>query len=572
MLLMRLAVLAAAALSALAPGASPARAQDELAVGNFVANSVTVYPRTASGNTAPLRTLQGPATSLGGPEGIVMDFVHGELLVANFSGNAITVYPRTASGNTPPLRRLQGPGTMLAGPNGMVLDLVHDELVAANDQGSITVHARTASGNTPPLRVIQGSATGLAAPAGVALDLVHGELVITDAVSDSISVFARTTNGNAAPLRTIRGNGTGLDLPIGVVVDLVHDEILVANLNGATSTITAYPRTANGNTAPLRTLRLGFPIGLGLDLVHDELVVATQSNAVAVYRRTASGNAAPLRTLEGGSTGLGTPQFAAVSTSPPLAAAVLPLSRSHQVGTLLTAFATIINGGPGPAQQCLVRPPASRPAGLGPFVFQTTNPISNVPTGTLNAPASVPADGFQTFVFGFTPTGVIPPTSLAMNFLCENTTPAPTDVTSFLLVTSADPVPDTVAVAATISGDGVVRIPGASGTQAFAVATANVGAPGMIVVSADTGNAGLPVTMTVCETGAGGLCTAPPAPTVTIQFDGGTTRSFAFFAQASGSIPFVPGANRAFAWFRDPGGVTRGATSAAICTAPNPGC
>jgi len=125
---------------------------------------------------------------------------------------------------------------------------------------------------------------------------------------------------------------------------------------------------------------------------------------------------------------------------------------------------------------------------------------------------------------------------------------------------------------ATVSGDGVVRIEGSMGQQVFVIGTANVGATGTVTVSADTGGAALPVTVTVCETNAAGACLAAPADAVTVQYVTGTTRSFGFFAQANGSIAFDPAGNRLVARLKDPGGVTRGATTAAICTTPNPGC
>jgi hypothetical protein len=64
---------------------------------------------------------------------------------------------------------------------------------------------------------------------------------------------------------------------------------------------------------------------------------------------------------------------------------------------------------------------------------------------------------------------------------------------------------------------------------------------------------------------------ANPTPTVTVNYLTGTNRSFAFFAQASGSIAFDPANNRVFARLRQ-SSVTRGATSAAVCTVPNAGC
>jgi hypothetical protein len=321
------------------------------------------------------------------------------------------------------------------------------------------------------------------------------------------------------------------------------------------------------------------PAGLSLDLVDNELVVANTAGgfglgSVTVYPRGASGNTFPLRTLFGQPTGLNIPEGVTLTAIPPLSAAVLPLSRSHQIGTFLTAFATIINSASFPAQQCFVALPANAPAGLGPFVFQTTDPTTNAVTGTPNTPANIAGGGaLQTFVFGFTPTAVIPETNLAMNFLCDNTLPAPfvAGVNELTLVTAGTPVPDTIALITTVSGDGVVRIASASGTQVFAVGTSNVGAAGTIVVSADTGGAVLPVTLTVCETNNLGTCLAPPAPSVTVSYAAGSARSFGFFAAAAGSIVFDPGVNRIFVRLKE-GGTLRGATSAAICTQPNTGC
>jgi hypothetical protein len=550
-----------------------AQAQDQLVVTNLNANSVTVYPRTASGNASPIRTVVGPSTGLMGPLGVAQDLVHGELVVANNFGPSVTVYPLTANGNVAPLRTLGG---LAFRPAQVAIDLVHDELFVLSSS-ILQVYPRTASGNAAPLRSLVGSFTGLVEASDLALDLIHDELVIVNAASNAITVFPRTASGNTAPLRTIQGVTTGLISPAGVALDLVHDEVYVANQTS--SSVTVYARTATGNTAPRRTLQgnatgLDFPAGLALDLVHNEVVVPSLLGSVNTFSMGAFGNAPPLRRVTGPSTGLSSPEHVALSANPPLSAAVLPLSRSHQAGTLLTAFATIINAGPGPAQQCLVLPPATGPADLGPFIFQTTDPATNAPIGTPNTPGNIPAGGQQTFVFGFTPTAAIPETSLAMNFLCENTVAAPAipGLSDLTLVTDSKPVPDTVALITTVSRDGVVRIAGSTGHQGFAIGTANVGSTGTIIVSADTDGQPLPVTLTVCETDVLGNCAALPAPSVTVSYEAGATRSFAFFASASGSIPFNPAVNRVFARLKDSGGTTRGSTSAAVCTTPNPGC
>lgn len=119
-------------------------------VGN---HSVTVYPRTASGPTAPMRTLSGAATGLSSPAGVLVDTLYSELVVANFNTNSVTVYPRTASGNTAPIRTVTGPATFLANPVGVGVThpFGQDELIVSNASTftAITVHLRTATGNTP---------------------------------------------------------------------------------------------------------------------------------------------------------------------------------------------------------------------------------------------------------------------------------------------------------------------------------------------------------------------------------------------------------------------------------------
>ena len=137
---------------------STAWGQEELFVSNLN-NSITVYSRTASGDTAPIRTLSGAATGLSGPQALAVDTVNNELAVVNegpfpffFPLSSITVYTRTVSGNTAPIRTLSGSATALASPFGVVVDTVNNELVVANLSDGITVYTRTASGNTPPIR------------------------------------------------------------------------------------------------------------------------------------------------------------------------------------------------------------------------------------------------------------------------------------------------------------------------------------------------------------------------------------------------------------------------------------
>jgi hypothetical protein len=251
---------------------------------------------------------------------------------------------------------------------------------------------------------------------------------------------------------------------------------------------------------------------------------------------------------------------------PPLAAAVLPSSRSVQVGTPATAFVTLINSGTSTAVAPWIAKPPGFPAD---FSFQTTNPSTNQPIGTPNVPVDIPAGQAQTYVISLDPTTAIAPSEVAFVYQAENATgPTPIlpGVNTLLLSSSFSPIPDIVALAATLTNDGTVHIPGSSGANAFAVASVNVGAAANITVSADTGPVTLPLALFVCQTGASGQCLGSPQPSVTVQIGTNATPTFSIFANATGTIVFDPATNRIFVRFKDAGNVTRGSTSVAVTT------
>ena len=247
-------------------------------------------------------------------------------------------------------------------------------------------------------------------------------------------------------------------------------------------------------------------------------------------------------------------------------AAVLPASRSVQVGNTATAFATIVNSGTADAAGCGITPVTAVPAD---FLYQTTDPASNALTGTPNTPVAIAAGASQSYVFAFTPTADLPSTEVELAFDCTNTDKAPVTVglNTLLLSAATDPVADIAALATTPSGDGVVGLPGGTGTGAFAVATANVGNSSTITASPDTGVTALPLTLSICTSDPlTGVCQASPAPSVTTRIDAGATPTFSVFAKGNGTVPFDPATNRIFVRFKDAGGVTRGSTSVAVQT------
>jgi hypothetical protein len=250
-----------------------------------------------------------------------------------------------------------------------------------------------------------------------------------------------------------------------------------------------------------------------------------------------------------------------------LLAAVLPDSRSLQVGQVGTAFATVLNAGSVAGSACAIAPATGVPAS---FTYQTTNPATNAVTGTPNTPVTIPAGGSQSFVLALTPTAPFPPTDVAFIYTCANSpTPAPSVVGLNTLNVSAStsPVPDIIAVSASTDPGYMDVTPGRISTGFFAIATFDLGIGGTFTVSADTGAANLPLTLTVCQTDPqSGACLATPAPTVKVTMNNGDKDTFGVFAEAAGIIADMPAVNRVFARFTDSNGVLRGSTSVAVRT------
>jgi virginiamycin B lyase len=249
-----------------------------------------------------------------------------------------------------------------------------------------------------------------------------------------------------------------------------------------------------------------------------------------------------------------------------LVAAVLPSSRSVEVGNTATAFATIINSGSSALSGCAIVPVTTVPAS---FVYQTTNPATNALTGSPNTPASIAAGGSQSFVIAFAPNAPFAPTIVMLGFDCTGVSAAPsnTGLNTLLLSASTTPVPDIVALAATAQNDGILHITGTSGSNAFAVATVNVGASASITATATTGAATLPLAISLCQTNPmSGQCISSIGPSVTLTINANATPTVAIFTTASGTVPFDPANNRIFVEFSDAGGVVRGSTSVAVET------
>ena len=208
-----------------------------------------VYRREASDREKPLRVLEGEHTGLYDAHGLAIDLKKKLMFVGNW-GNAsdyrvagsgkfyspsITVYPLDASGDTAPLRVIQGPKTQLDWFGGMSLDPDNGNLYVANDVGnSILIFKETDQGNVAPSRIIKGPKTGLSHPAGISVDAKNKEFWVSNMGNSSATCISLTANGDAAPVRTIRSAPAGrvslkFGKPQAVAYDSKREEYLVPN-------------------------------------------------------------------------------------------------------------------------------------------------------------------------------------------------------------------------------------------------------------------------------------------------------------------------------------------------------
>jgi 6-phosphogluconolactonase (cycloisomerase 2 family) len=239
---------------------------DIYSVESDVGDRMVVFDIEANGNVKPKRLLETPHRVYN----VAVDEGKQELYMTREYPPEVIVYRKEAAGPEKPLRMLIGINTGLEAPHGIAVD-VKNQLLYVNNWGmtdqialpgsgrfnppSIKVYPLDAKGDTPPVRVIQGDQTQLNWPGAMALDSSTGELYVANDVNHSVLVFSGIAyvNGNVPPSRVIKGDRTGLQNPTGVFIDAKHQELWVSNLGNSSATV--YPLKANGDVAPLRTIR-----------------------------------------------------------------------------------------------------------------------------------------------------------------------------------------------------------------------------------------------------------------------------------------------------------------------------
>ena len=255
----------------------------------------------------------------------------------------------------------------------------------------------------------------------------------------------------------------------------------------------------------------------------------------------------------------------------PLVASVLPNSRSVQVGTPATLFATILNPSAEGGENCRIE---LNSAVSGAFDYQATNPFNNLPVGTVNTPVAIAPGSFQTFVMILTPDQEHTPSEVELEFLCDNLGPvAPINgVNTFTFSASTPAVPDVIALGATPTADGVVSLPITTRSNVFSVASVNLGVGEELFVGAQLSNPAVSASIAMCQTDPlTSVCINPPVPTtepIELMVDSQATPTFGAFVSSVGEVPFDPANNRVFVRFADASGAIRGSTSIALRTEP----
>lgn len=133
--------------------------------GKLSGPSVTVYPKNATGDAAPLRVIAGPKTQLDWPTGVAVNSETGEIYIANDGGDSILVFGPNADGDVAPSRLIKGPKSLIKNPTGVFFDAKNQELWSTNfGNHTATVYKPDASGDAKPLRVIRSAPIGKPVP------------------------------------------------------------------------------------------------------------------------------------------------------------------------------------------------------------------------------------------------------------------------------------------------------------------------------------------------------------------------------------------------------------------------
>jgi len=236
---------------------------DEIVAPNPLAAAIVIFRGGASGEEAPIRTIQGARSGLSRPETVAVDEKNDELFVGDPGDRRVLVYKRDADGDAKPLRTIQGPKTKLLQVVGIAVDPNRDVLVVSSYSrlpGGVTgllIFGRTDDGDVAPRRVIAGPRSGITRLRQIALDPETGKIYAAvinneylppydidhprrglDPNVDLPSPWNTGTegfigvwddekdDGDAPPRSLIKGRSTGIVHPAGVTFNARDGEVI----------------------------------------------------------------------------------------------------------------------------------------------------------------------------------------------------------------------------------------------------------------------------------------------------------------------------------------------------------
>ena len=238
-------------------------AHDEIVAPNPLAAAVVIFRGGATGEEAPIRTIQGAWSGLSRPETVTVDEKNNELFVGDPGDRRVLVYPRDADGDAKPLRTIQGPKTKLLQVVGIAVDPNRDLLVVSTYSrlpGGVTgllVFGRTDQGDVAPRRVIAGPKTGITRLRQIALDVDTGKIFAAVINNEYLPPYDvdkpragldpnvelpspwntgtegfigvwddELDNGDVPPRSIIKGRSTGIVHPAGVTFNAKDGEVI----------------------------------------------------------------------------------------------------------------------------------------------------------------------------------------------------------------------------------------------------------------------------------------------------------------------------------------------------------
>ena len=248
----------------------------------------------SGGDVAPVRVVSDPYPTL---HSVVVDAERNKVFFSDPNRHALWSYDRLGASKAKeavePLTGIRGPSTGMMFIAAVTLDREKQEIYTVdNDIGDrLMVFPYDADGNVKPKRVLDVPHQAW----GISISDERNEFAVTVEAPREIVIYRKGAEGNQAPLRTIRGPKTQLGDPHGIFFDGVNNELVVSNHGNQGG------RAPAPGDAPARQR--------GSRVAEPQPIQGGHFDepSITVYPADAKGDVAPLRQIQGDKTGLNWP-------------------------------------------------------------------------------------------------------------------------------------------------------------------------------------------------------------------------------------------------------------------------